>query len=146
MDIEGIGCMVTGGASGLGRACAELLAARGGKVVIVDLPTSDGAAVADQLGGSAQFVAADVTDESDMRRAVASSAPVPLRATIHCAGRSHAMRVLDKQGQPGALADYESVIRTNLVGSFNVLRLSAEAMAQNDSKNGDRGVIILTAS
>jgi NAD(P)-dependent dehydrogenase (short-subunit alcohol dehydrogenase family) len=147
VDIDGIGALVTGGASGLGRATAERLAANGAKVVIVDLPTSNGAAVADEIGSGTRFIAADVTSEDQVAAAVAAAGAIaPLRATVHCAGRSHTLRVLDKEGNPGSLEAYEGVIRTNLVGSFNVLRLSAAAMAKNDVKDGDRGVVIMTAS
>lgn len=147
MRIDGIGALVTGGASGLGRATAELLAARGALVVIADLPGSDGDEVARSIGNSCRFVAADVTSEAEMQMAVEAAGQVaPLRATVHCAGRGHALRILDREGLPGSLEAYEGVIRTNLVGSFNVLRLSAAAMARNDPLDGDRGVVIMTAS
>jgi len=147
VEIEGIGALVTGGASGLGRATAERLADMGARVTIVDLPTSAGIAVAEEIGRGTRFVAADVADEAQMREAIAAAGQDrPLRATVHCAGRSHAMRILDKEGQPGPLDAYSGVIRTNLIGSFNVLRLSAAAMAGNDPKDGDRGIVVLTAS
>lgn len=147
MDINGIGALVTGGASGLGRATAERLVKLGAKVTIVDLPTSNGAAVADEIGGGTCFVAADVTSPEQIEAAVAvAGEAAPLRATVHCAGRSHTLRVLDKEGNPCPLDLYEGVIRTNLIGSFNVLRLSAAAMAHNEPKDGDRGVVIMTAS
>lgn len=147
MDIKGIGALVTGGASGLGRATAERLVGLGAKVTIVDLPTSNGAAVAAEIGGDTQFVPADVTSPEQIQAAVeAAGALAPLRATVHCAGRGHTLRVLDKEGNPCPLDLYEGVIRTNLIGSFNVLRLSAAAMAKNEPKDGDRGVVIMTAS
>ncbi len=147
MNIEGMGALVTGGASGLGRATAELLTAKGAKVVILDLPSSNGEEVARQIGGGTRFVGADVTDEEQVRAAIAAvEETAPLRATVHCAGRGHPLRVLDREGQPGSLQAYEGVIRTNLIGSFNVLRLSAASMARNEPKDGDRGVIIMTAS
>lgn len=147
MQIEGAGALVTGGASGLGRATAQRLADLGAKVVIVDLPTSDGEAVAAAIGRGTRFVAADVTNEDQMTAAIAAAGEVaPLRATVHCAGRSHAMRILDREGNAGSLENYAGVIQTNLIGSFNVLRLSAAAMARNEPLDGDRGVIIMTAS
>jgi NAD(P)-dependent dehydrogenase (short-subunit alcohol dehydrogenase family) len=147
VDIRGIGALVTGGASGLGRATAERLVQMGAHVTIVDLPSSDGAAVAAQIGGDTRFVAADVTSPDQVQAAIETAGAIaPLRATVHCAGRSHTLRVLDREGQPCPLDLYEGVIRTNLVGSFNVLRLSAAAMARNEPKDGDRGVVIMTAS
>ncbi len=147
MEINGIGAIVTGGASGLGRSSAERLAACGAKVVIVDLPTSRGEEVAREIGHGVQFVAADVTDSAAMQAAVdAVTAMAPLRAVVHCAGRSHAMRIIDREGNAGSLENYAGVIHTNLIGSFNVLRLTAAAMARNEPLDGDRGVVIMTAS
>jgi NAD(P)-dependent dehydrogenase (short-subunit alcohol dehydrogenase family) len=147
VEINGIGALVTGGASGLGRASAERLAAGGAKVVIVDLPTSNGAAVAEEIGHGTRFVAADVVSGEAVTAAIeAVTAVAALRAVVHCAGRSHAMRIIDKDGNAGSLENYEGVIRTNLIGSFNVLRLSAAAMAKNEPQDGDRGVVIMTAS
>jgi len=148
MQIDGIVAIVTGGASGLGRATAERFLRGGARVVLVDLASSAGEAVAADLGQAARFVAADVTNEADMIAAVdAAQQWGGLRATLHCAGRGHTMRVLDREGQPGSLEAFEGVIRTNLIGSFNVLRLSAAAMARNEPlADGDRGVIVMTAS
>jgi NAD(P)-dependent dehydrogenase (short-subunit alcohol dehydrogenase family) len=147
VQIQDIGAVVTGGASGLGRATAQRLVALGARVVIADLPSSDGAAVAAQLGHGTQFVAADVTDEAQMREVFATaSARAPLRVTVHCAGRGAPLRILDKNGEPGSLQTYAGVIQTNLIGSFNSLRLAAHAMANNEIVGGERGVIIMTAS
>lgn len=147
MNIKGFSALVTGGASGLGRATAERLIAAGAYVVIVDLPTSGGDEVAKQLGDHARFAAADVTDEAQIKAAIAlASSLAPLRATVHCAGRGGPVRVVDKEGNPGSLEIYEAQIRTNLIGSFNVLRLVAAEMAKTEEVDGERGVVILTAS
>jgi NAD(P)-dependent dehydrogenase (short-subunit alcohol dehydrogenase family) len=137
--------VVTGGASGLGRASAEELIAKGAKVVICDLPSSAGAAVAQEIG--AVFVPADVTSEADMVAVFdAADALGPLRAVVHCAGRGGPIRVVDREGNPGSLETYETVVRINLIGSFNVLRLGAARMAKTEPVDGERGVVILTAS
>jgi NAD(P)-dependent dehydrogenase (short-subunit alcohol dehydrogenase family) len=147
MRIEGVGALVTGGASGLGRATAERLASLGAKVVIVDLPSSRGEEVAREIGQCVQFVAGDITDSTALQEAIeAIGALAPLRAVVHCAGRGHTMRVIDREGNAGSLENFEGVIRTNLIGSFNVLRLGAAAMARNEPLDGDRGVVIMTAS
>jgi len=148
MQIDGISAVVTGAASGLGLATAQRLLDGGAKhVVIADLPTSAGAEVAGKLGERAQFVAADVrnTDELDAVFDAAES-PGPLRAVVHCAGRGGPVRVVGKDGQPGSLELYTEIVTTNLVGSFNVLRLAAARMVGNEPLDGDRGVIVLTAS
>ena len=145
MQIAGITAIVTGGASGLGRATAERLINLGAKLVIVDLPNSAGAKVADEIG--ATFVPADITDESQVGAALATAESIgPVRAAVHCAGRGGSLRVLDRDGQPGSLQQYASVISTNLVGTFNVLRLVAASMAKNEMIEGERGVIVMTAS
>lgn len=148
MRIEGMSAVVTGGASGLGRATVDKLLSQGARVVIADLPSSDGAAVAAQLGASVRFVPADVTSEAQMLQVMAAAAEMgPLRATVHCAGRGGPLRVVDKHGVPGSLEHYESIVRINLVGSFNVLRLAAAEMARTEEQeDGERGVIVLTAS
>ncbi|MFL1461000.1 SDR family NAD(P)-dependent oxidoreductase [Roseococcus sp. DSY-14] len=145
MDVKGASAIVTGGASGLGLATARRLAAAGAKVLIADLATSPGAAVAQDLGGG--FAVADVADEAQMRDAVAAAEAMgPLRVLVHCAGRGGALRILEKDGTPGSLAHFETVIRVNLTGSFNALRLAAAAMARTEPVEGERGVCILTAS
>jgi NAD(P)-dependent dehydrogenase (short-subunit alcohol dehydrogenase family) len=139
--------IVTGGASGLGLATACRLVEQGMQVTIADLPASNGEAIAAELGSQAKFVPADVTSESQMQEVVASATrSAPLRALVHCAGRGGALRILDKEGQPGSQEFYENIVRINLFGTFNTLRLAAAAMAENEPVDGDRGVCILTAS
>ena len=147
MKIAGNAVVVTGGASGLGRATAERLIREGAHVVLADLPVSDGEAVARELGGSTRFMAADVTDEAQMEAVFDAAEQLgPLRAVVHCAGRGGPLRVVDKNGLPGSLEHYEMVVRVNLIGSFNVLRLGAARMAKTEPVDGERGVVILTAS
>jgi NAD(P)-dependent dehydrogenase (short-subunit alcohol dehydrogenase family) len=147
MRIAGISVVVTGGASGLGRASAEKLASMGAHVVIADLPTSNGDRVAREIGGGTRFVAADVTDTEGMEAVFdAAESKGTLRAVVHCAGRGGAMRILDKEGLPGSLTHFEMIVKINLIGSFNVLRLAAARMARSEPIDDDRGVIILTSS
>jgi NAD(P)-dependent dehydrogenase (short-subunit alcohol dehydrogenase family) len=148
MKASDITAVITGGASGLGLATARKLIGQGARVVICDLPASKGVEVAQELGPKANFVAADVVDEAQMNAVfdAAVAAGPPLRAVVHCAGRGGAVRVLDKEGKPGSLAQYEAVVRVNLIGSFNVLRLGAARMAQTEPVDGERGVCVLTAS
>lgn len=147
MQLKDVNAIVTGGASGLGLATAAKLLQGGATVTLVDLPTSEGAARASELGPNARFAAADVTNTDEVQAAIDTSLERgPLRAVVHCAGRGRPMRVLDKAGNPGSLEDFESVIRLNVVGSFNVLRLAASAMARNELLDDDRGVCVLTAS
>ncbi len=148
MQTIGNAALVTGGASGLGLASATRLLAAGMAVTIVDLPSSAGALVARELGANARFAAADVQDAAQMDAAldVAASFGRPLRAVVHCAGRGGPVRVLDRDGRPGSLEKYEEIVRLNLVGSFNVLRLAAARMAATEAVEGERGVVILTAS
>ncbi|MDB5578572.1 MAG: fabG7 [Bradyrhizobium sp.] len=147
MQMEGAVAVVTGGASGLGRASAEQLIAQGAQVVIVDLPSSDGDQVAVELGPQAHFVAGDVTSEEEMLNAFATAEGIgPVRAVIHCAGRGGPLRIIDREGRPGSLDHFEMIVRINLIGSFNVLRLAAASMTKNELQDGERGVVILTAS
>lgn len=147
MNYENISAIVTGGASGLGLATVHRLVQQGAQVVIADLPASNGESVAKEFGKSVQFVAADVTSESQMQEVVrAAVSRAPLRALVHCAGRGGPLRILDKEGNPGSQEFYESIVRVNLFGTFNVLRLAAAAMAKNEIVEGDRGVCVLTSS
>ena len=154
MRIDGCSAIVTGGASGLGRGTAEVLIAAGARVVIIDLPSSPGAAVADEIG--AVFAPADVTDEAQVRAALeAAVALAPLRITVNCAGIATASRTVGREG-PHPLDLFERTLRINVVGTFNVTRLAAAAMAANEPTDAEslpgipataeRGVIVNTAS
>jgi NAD(P)-dependent dehydrogenase (short-subunit alcohol dehydrogenase family) len=145
MKLPGHVALVTGGASGLGAATARRLHAGGAKVVIVDRDER-GAELATELGGA--FAKADVTSASEVEAAVAQAAALgPLRVVVQCAGVGWASRTLDKTGKPHDLELFQKVIAINLVGHFNVLRLSAAAIAQTPQlDNGERGVILMTAS
>ena len=147
MDIAGRTVLVTGGGSGLGAATARMVVDAGGSVVVADVDAERGRQVADGLGERARFVATDVTDEASVREAVASAAEGGgLHATVNCAGIAPAERVLGRQG-PHSLERFAKVVQVNLVGTFNVTRLAAEAMAANDpGPDGERGVIVNTAS
>lgn len=147
MDVNGASAVVTGGASGLGLASVRKLRTAGARVVIVDLASSDGELLAKELGEDVVFVAADVRDTEAVTEAfdVAESLG-PVRALVHCAGRGGAVRLVDRDGNPGSLELYTEVVTINLIGSFNVLRIAASRMAKNDPVDGDRGVAILTAS
>jgi NAD(P)-dependent dehydrogenase (short-subunit alcohol dehydrogenase family) len=138
--------LVTGGASGLGAATARVLHAAGANVALLDLPSADGSAVVAELGDRASFVPADVTDPEAVQEAIDRARELgELRVAVNCAGIGPAARVVGKQG-PHDLALFQRVIAINLVGTFNVLRLAAAVMADNEPVDGDRGVIVTTAS
>ncbi len=148
MQIGGSGALVAGGASGLGEATARRLHAGGAHVVIADSNEDRGQAVAGELGERARFVATDVTDPDAVQAAVsaATDQPVRLRIAASCAGIGGAGRVVGSKG-PHSLERFETVIRVNLVGTFNVVRLAAAAMAENEpTDTGERGVCVNTAS
>ncbi|OHV20454.1 3-hydroxy-2-methylbutyryl-CoA dehydrogenase [Parafrankia soli] len=147
MLLNGRSVLVTGGASGLGLGTVRVLLERGAAVTVVDLPSSPGKDVAAELG--VRFVAADITDTEQFDAALDEAETTgPLRAVVHCAGRGgDRNRILDKQGNAGPLDSYADVIRINLVGTYNVVRLAAQRMAKNEELlDGDRGAIVLTAS
>ncbi|MBB5406317.1 NAD(P)-dependent dehydrogenase (short-subunit alcohol dehydrogenase family) [Paraburkholderia sp. HC6.4b] len=147
MKLENMSAVVTGGASGLGLACTRSLAGRGVCVVIADLNEERGNAVTDEFGGKVRFVKADVTDADQMNAAYdAAEAIAPLRALIHCAGLGGRVRLVEKDGSPGSLEVYERIVRINLIGTFNTLRLAAARMARNEPVSGERGACVLTAS
>ncbi|MCD2114892.1 SDR family NAD(P)-dependent oxidoreductase [Rhodococcus rhodochrous] len=148
MLLEGTSALVTGGASGLGYSTAELLIEKGAKVVLLDLASSDGEQAARTLGDNATFAPADILDADQVNAALdAAERNGPLRSVVHCAGRGgDRLRILDKDGDPGDFDTFQDVVRINLFGTYNILRLSAARMAANEPKDGDRGSIVLTAS
>jgi len=145
MDIAGKVFIVTGGASGLGEGTARMLAANGGKVVIADLQADKGEALAAELGGA--FVKCDVSQEADAQSVVDKAQSLgKLVGLVNCAGIAPAAKTVGKDGAH-ALHVFAKVINVNLVGSFNMIRLAAEAMSKNEPEpTGERGVLISTAS
>ncbi|WP_405910536.1 SDR family NAD(P)-dependent oxidoreductase [Streptomyces sp. NBC_00828] len=138
--------VVSGGASGLGRAVVERLHWQGATVVVLDLPTGAGREFADHLGKPAHFVAADVTDESAVRAAFAEAAELgTVRVAVNCAGVATPGRIIGSRGVL-PLDQFRRVVDINLVGTFNVLSNAAAVMAGNDPVDGDRGIIVCTAS
>ncbi len=147
---NGTVALITGGASGLGAATARRLHAGGAAVVLVDLPTSKGAELAAELGERAVFAPADVTDEGQVRAAIDAAAGLgTLRIVVNCAGVATPGKVLGREGVL-PLEQFSRVVQINLIGTFNVVRLCAEAMAAADALEGEfgpeRGVIVNTAS
>lgn len=148
MKIAGNSFLVSGGGSGLGAACVRMLVAAEARVVIADVNRDAGAKLAGELGGAVRFVATDVTDEASVQDAVATATREHggLHGAIQCAGIVLAEKLLGKSG-PHPLASFHKVVQVNLVGTFNVARLAAQAMAGNPpGPGGERGVIINTAS
>jgi NAD(P)-dependent dehydrogenase (short-subunit alcohol dehydrogenase family) len=148
MEISQKVALVTGGASGLGLATVQRLHADGATVVFVDLPSSNGKAVAEELGSRVTFVPADVTSEEQVAAAVETAAQLgPLAVVVNCAGIGNAIRVVAKDGTPFPLDGFTKVIQVNLVGTFNVIRLAAKKMIEATPVDGEeRGVIVNTAS
>jgi NAD(P)-dependent dehydrogenase (short-subunit alcohol dehydrogenase family) len=148
MDIANKVALVTGGASGLGLATVRRLLSDGAAVVIVDLPSSNGKAVAAELGEKATFVPADVTDEEQVLAAVDIAGQLgTFSVAVSCAGIGNAIRVVAKDGAPFPVADFRKVIEVNLIGTFNVIRLAAARMVASTPVDGEeRGVIVNTAS
>lgn len=146
MQLEDNAAIVTGAASGLGAATARRLAAAGAKVVLVDLDEERGTALADELGGV--FARADVTSEAEVEAAVDVAASLaPLRVLVNCAGIGDPARTIARSGEPLDLSRFERVIRVNLLGTFNVLRLAAARIAQTEPlADGERGAIVNSAS
>jgi NAD(P)-dependent dehydrogenase (short-subunit alcohol dehydrogenase family) len=147
MELNATSSIITGGASGIGLATAKRVAALGGRVVIVDMNEEKGEAVAKDLGG--KFVKADVSDEAQVQKAIdAAVALAPLRTVLNAAGIGSASRTIDREGKPFDLKKFEFVIKVNLIGTFNVLRLAASAMNATDpvDSDGQRGSIVNLAS
>ena len=148
MKIDGSTFLVTGGASGLGRATVERLLAHGGRVAILDLERSAGAQVAADLGPHVMFAACDVTSADDVGSALDATAARfgPIRGLVNCAGVAIAEKTYGKRGAHD-LGSFTFVIQVNLIGTFNCIRLAAARMAQNaPGDDGERGVIVNTAS
>src|SRR3984885_8350317 len=148
MDVNGTSAIVSGGASGLGEATARALAAAGATVVIADLNGGSGKGVAGGING--RFARTAVADETSVQAAgdMAAAAGPPLRTAVSCAGIGWAARTLGRDGTPHDLASYQKVIAINLIGTFNVMRIAAAAMARTEpaDADGQRGVIINTSS
>ncbi|MBV9287651.1 MAG: SDR family NAD(P)-dependent oxidoreductase, partial [Hyphomicrobiales bacterium] len=147
MRLAGAAAIVTGGASGLGRATAEAFVSRGARVVICDL----NAAAANEAAKAIGCLAAgcDVAQEASATTAFAKAEAVfggPPRILVNCAGIGNPTRIVGKDGAAAPLADFEKVVRVNLIGTFNMIRLAAAAMARLDPLDDERGVIVSTAS
>jgi NAD(P)-dependent dehydrogenase (short-subunit alcohol dehydrogenase family) len=148
MRISGNVALVTGGASGLGLATVRRLHGAGASVVLMDLPTSNGTAVAKELGDRAAFSPGDVTSPDDVEAALDAALALtdgPPRIVVNCAGIGNAARTVGKEG-PFPLEAFTRVIQVNLIGTFNVIRLAANRMSQADEEDGERGVVVNTAS
>ena len=145
MDIANKVFIVTGGASGLGEGTARMLSVQGGIVLVADLQEQAGQAVADAIGG--RFVRCDVSQEADGKAVIAAAIALgPLFGLVNCAGIAPATKTVGKEGAH-PLATFSKTIAVNLIGSFNMIRLAAEAMARNTPEStGERGVLISTAS
>lgn len=148
MKVLNASVVVCGGASGLGLATVESLVGLGARVTVVDLPTSPGPEVVERFDGAAHFVPADVTEADQVADALAQARSFggAIRGIVHTAGRGARIRLVGKDGKPGELAAFEQVIRLNVIGSYNILRLGAAAMMQDGPTDGERGAIVLTAS
>ncbi|XP_020375700.2 3-hydroxyacyl-CoA dehydrogenase type-2 [Rhincodon typus] len=148
--VKGLVGLVTGGASGLGRATVERLVQQGASAVIVDLPTSEGASVAQALGESCVFAPADVTSEADVKSAVALAKEKfgRLDIAVNCAGIAVAVKTYNfKKEIAHSLEDFQRVINVNIAGTFNVIRLAVAEMGRNEpDADGQRGVVVNTAS
>ena len=148
MKVEGKVALVTGGASGLGGATVKALHDAGASVVIVDLSSSDGEVVAKGLGDRSLFAPADVTNEDDVKAAVQAAVGGfgGLHIVVNCAGVGFPGRVLTRDGDPTDLERFEFVVKVNLIGTFNVIRLAAAQIAKEEPDGEERGVIVNTAS
>ncbi len=148
MELREVTFIVTGGASGLGAATARMIASNGGRAVIADLDEDRGRALAVELGAAARFVRTDVTDEASGKAAVAEALDAfgGVHGLVNCAGIVHGEKVVGKDGVH-ALASFARAVNINLIGTFNLIRLAADAMAKSaPNAGGERGVIVNTAS
>jgi NAD(P)-dependent dehydrogenase (short-subunit alcohol dehydrogenase family) len=146
MNVSGVVALVSGGASGLGLATVKRLHSSGASVVLLDLPSSQGKTIAEELGERVTFAAGDVTSEADVTAALDSAEHLgTLRVAVNCAGIGPAARTVGKDG-PFPLDTFVKVIQVNLIGTFNVIRLAAQQMSRADELAGERGVIVNTAS
>ncbi len=148
MDIQGASAVVTGGASGLGAATAKAIIEAGGYCLLLDRDGDRAIAFASSLGDHADYVVADVADSTEVEAAVdLAASKAPLRLAVNCAGIGVGERTLSKDGTPHKLESFERVIRVNLIGTFNVLRLAAQAISKSEPlEHGERGIIVNTAS
>lgn len=147
MNLNETVALVTGGASGLGEATVRRFVAAGAKVVVVDLNDERGTALESELAGQVTYVKGNVADPEDIGRAVAAAEAIgPLRVAVSCAGVGVAMKVVGRENEPHDLGAFQKIITVNLVGTFNVLRLAAASMCKNELVDGERGVVINTAS
>jgi NAD(P)-dependent dehydrogenase (short-subunit alcohol dehydrogenase family) len=148
VNLNGKTALVTGGASGLGLATVRALIEGGTRVVLVDLAHTDGATVAKELGEAARFASADVTNSDEVQAAVDMAAEElgGLHVVVNCAGVGFPGRVLTRDGAPNDLERFEFVVRVNLIGTFNVIRLAAAQMASQEPDGEERGVVVNTAS
>ena len=147
MDIRGFSAVISGGASGLGAATARKIVEAGGLVTILDRDREKAKDLASQLGNGTDYVVADVSDENEVQAAIdVALGHAPLRAVINCAGIGIAERTIGRDGTPHSLAAFDRIIRVNLIGTFNLLRLGASAINKSEPLEfGERGVIINTA-
>lgn len=149
MDISKVVAVITGGASGLGQATAEAIVAKGGKVMILDRDAQKAAETAASLGDQAAWVEADVTSEESVKAAIAATKEKfgAIHVCVNCAGVGSAMKTVGRENTPHDLGVFETIVKINLIGTFNVLRLAAAEMASNEGdEDNERGLIVNTAS
>ncbi len=148
MNISGSAAIVTGGASGLGAATAKALVERGANVTLIDLNDAAGEAMASKLGGATQYVHADVTDPDAIFEALSlASSEMPLRIAVNCAGIAIGARTIGRDGDPADIDEFATIVKINLIGTYNVSSQAASVMSKNEPlEHGERGVIINTAS